>query len=57
METICMRCGYPVRMPEYMKQYKYNNIKTCRMCRTPKENEIRDRNIAKYLEHQKEKNK
>lgn len=34
VDTICLRCGYPHRVPRLFR----DKIKTCHQCRTPEEN-------------------
>jgi hypothetical protein len=41
-KTICLRCGYPQEVPERL----YNGLKDCHMCRTPEENEEREKRIG-----------
>ena len=49
-DAICLRCGYPHRVPDHIK----DRIKTCRQCRTPEENRMRDRAIARWKEKRNE---
>ena len=38
-DTICLRCGYPIYAPRHL----YDKVESCRQCRTPEENERRDK--------------
>jgi len=44
VETICLRCGYPVSVPDHL----YNWVKTCRQRRTPEEEKRLAAAIKKY---------
>jgi len=50
VDTICLRCGYPLKsVPEHY----YNKMKTCKMCRTVEEEELHKKRVEEFLKRYK----